>query len=223
MLLCHTLKLKSELLLNHYLANAAVLHADNLDATMVLVNNLLSVESVTTLDVLVVSVELNDACGNVSYAPTTTRNRLKSTNATNINDALKDMNGRTNTDSLKASAERISGYTFKTAAPAAYYAYYYNHNTFSTGTEHFGWFLPGLGELSLLFANRLEVNATLVKLSKKNSSIKTLRNGGSSWTINYWSSTRYAGAGAAWGIFGTHYVWYHYADWGACVRAIASF
>lgn len=168
-------------------------------------------------------VSLNDACGNVSYAPTTTRNRLKSTNATNINDALKDMNGRTNTDSLKASAERISGYTFKTAAPAAYYAYYYNHNTFSTGTEHFGWFLPGLGELSLLFANRLEVNATLVKLSKKNSSIKTLRNGGSSWTINYWSSTRYAMAGAAWGIYGTHQVGYHYADWGACVRAIASF
>ena len=64
MLLCHTLKLKSELLLNHYLANAAVLHADNLDATMVLVNNLLSVESVTALDVLVVSVELDDACGN---------------------------------------------------------------------------------------------------------------------------------------------------------------
>ncbi len=27
MLLCHTLKLKSEKLLNHYLANAAVLHA----------------------------------------------------------------------------------------------------------------------------------------------------------------------------------------------------
>ena len=64
MLLCHTLKLKSELLLNHYLANAAVLHADNLDATMVLVNNILSVESVTALDVLVVSVELDDACGN---------------------------------------------------------------------------------------------------------------------------------------------------------------
>lgn len=167
---------------------------------------------------------LNDASpGNIAYAPTTTRYYIKSTNATNLFDAIKDMNGEINTDNIKSSAEKVVGHTFKTAAPAAYYAYYYNHNTLTTGTEHYGWFLPGLGELSLLFANRLEVNATLVKLAKKNSAIKTLRNGGSSWTINYWSSTKYNGAGAAWGIYGTHYMWYHYADWGACVRAIASF
>ena len=52
-----------------------------------------------------------------------------------------------------------------TNAPAAYYAYFYDHTTRNTGTNPLGWYLPSAGEINILIGNRTEVNSTLGKLS----------------------------------------------------------
>ena len=80
-------------------------------------------------------------------------------------DAIFDMNGLGNTLRIKQTAEAATGNDFMTNAPAAYYAYYYDHTIQSTGTEPLGWYLPSAGEINLLIGSRTEVNSTLNKLS----------------------------------------------------------
>ncbi len=79
--------------------------------------------------------------------------------------AIFDMNGLGNTLRIKQTAESAAGNDFMTNAPAAYYAYFYDHTTRNTGTNPLGWYLPSAGEINILIGNRTEVNSTLGKLS----------------------------------------------------------
>lgn len=79
--------------------------------------------------------------------------------------AMEDMGGYENSLHIEASA---GGYpSVKTNAPACYYCLYYNHLDPKNykGSAQYGWYLPSLGELNLLYANRFEVSATLKILS----------------------------------------------------------
>lgn len=78
--------------------------------------------------------------------------------------ASQDTAGMNNTLTIKQSAENIGSRNFKENAPAAYFCYYYDHNTHSSGSTPLGWYLPAAGELYVLVANRVPVNATLAKL-----------------------------------------------------------
>lgn len=82
-------------------------------------------------------------------------------------DVLFDMKGYENTKKIKFDAEQRGQFSFY--APAAYYCYYYNENSGivdPSNPEGWGWYLPSMGELNLLFGNRVAVNATLKKLKE---------------------------------------------------------
>jgi len=93
--------------------------------------------------------------------------------------AAKDTNGYGNTLAMKMKAENssLNNYSFQANAPAVYACYYYDHITRTTGTVHKGWYLPAAGEMSLLYANRIFVNNTLINI------------GGSVFRSEYHSST----------------------------------
>ena len=90
----------------------------------------------------------------------------------NQKDALFDMKGEENTFKIKSSAELIDASSdpieaFRYYAPAAYYCYYYNESSGLVDPSNpggWGWYLPAMGELNILFGNRVAVNATLKKL-----------------------------------------------------------
>jgi hypothetical protein len=127
------------------------------------------------------AVALKDAHGSclwakrVGYGPVP----KSLTNTAPWSNAAMDTNGYGNTLRIKETAEMIYDNDFETNAPAAYYCYYYNHKTESTGSTHEGWYLPAAGELLLLFGNRVPVNATLLMLGKN----------ALSCTTAYWTST----------------------------------
>ena len=81
-------------------------------------------------------------------------------------EAYIDMNGYGNTLEIKRRAElsSVNNHSFEKNSPAAYFCYYYDHHTRSTGTEHLGWYMPALGELNLLHANMVPVNNVIVQL-----------------------------------------------------------
>ncbi len=83
----------------------------------------------------------------------------------NTNEVFSDTNGYGNTIYLKEQAESVNENGFQVNAPALYYCYYYNHHTSTTGSSHVGWYMPSAGEMNLLFANAMEVNATLGELN----------------------------------------------------------
>ena len=82
-----------------------------------------------------------------------------------------------------------------TYAPAAHHCKFYNHNTYTTGTDSLGWYLPSAGEMQLIYGNRVELNNTLYELRTKNNRNTTLLNSSSDWT-----STEYDNS----------YAWYYY-------------
>lgn len=104
-------------------------------------------------------------------------------------DAWKTLDGYSRTLAIKKQCED-KGWNFKTTAYAAAYCYYYNHNTLSIGTEHYGWYLPSAGELIILYANRGEVQGSLKKLAPILPGISLLTSGKTS-DDRYWSSTNF--------------------------------
>ena len=115
---------------------------------------------------------------------------------TDQKDALFDMRGKANTQAIKASAENIDDSVdperaFLYYAPAAYYCYYYNESSGvvdPSNPEGWGWYLPAMGELNILFGNRVPVNATLKKLKERGYAAEELDNG-----KNYYLSSSEAG------------------------------
>ena len=81
--------------------------------------------------------------------------------------ALMDVDGMGNTQLIKYYIENTAGMTsLEYNSPAVYYCYHYDamhHNVNPSQTS--GWYLPSMGELNLVFGNRVAVNATLKKLS----------------------------------------------------------
>lgn len=81
-------------------------------------------------------------------------------------DALFDLDGDGNTKVIKQYAEQYAGMEFSYNAPAAYYCYYYDASIRGVNpTESTGWYMPSMGELNLIFGNRVAVNYSLKKLS----------------------------------------------------------
>ncbi len=117
-------------------------------------------------------------------------NNVTDGNANNNSSHLKaayDINGYSNTANMIATAAAKN-----TNAPAANYCYHYNPLTKSgTDSVHFGWYLPAAGELSMYFAQRIQVNKTLQKLSAYSATIPLVDYVSGSLNLGYWSSTDY--------------------------------
>ena len=133
------------------------------------------------------AIALTDAhTSTCCWAPNATIGSINSLNRfSSTSEAIMDMDGMGNTEKILENAARLSGFTMEEAAPAAYYAYYYDHITATTGTTPCGWHLPSTGELNVFYGNRLEVYNTL----------KILRDNGYTTTdfpnissARYWSS-----------------------------------
>jgi bifunctional pyridoxal-dependent enzyme with beta-cystathionase and maltose regulon repressor activities len=80
---------------------------------------------------------------------------------------------------------------FEHHAPAAKFCFYYDANTLQVGSAPKGWYMPSLGEMNVLYINRLKVNRTLRKLAEQNSNVMPMSSSG------YWTSTVYNN-GNAW-------------------------
>lgn len=108
--------------------------------------------------------------------------------------AMAEMDGYGNTLQIQATALAAEGGDFKENAPAAYYCWYYDHTIHGTGSVNKSWYLPALGELNILFANRFIVNKTLQLLADHGLATLMLDNNPNSnySDTKYWSSTEYA-------------------------------
>lgn len=122
---------------------------------------------------------------------------LQEYNSFHIRDAIYDMNGYGNTLKIRECALTVDSRDFRTNAPAAYWCYYYDHTTLTTNTSlHQQWYLPAVGEIAILFANRETINSTLAKLRLFYANVRELDG-------QYWSSTSRAAPGTAWCHFGS--------------------
>ena len=120
---------------------------------------------------------------------------IHSTTKTTSIEAVMDMDGAKNTNEILRTAKMASGTTnTATYAPAAHYCKFYNHNTYTTGTDSLGWYLPAAGEMQLIYGNRVELNNTLYELNKRDNRNTLLTNN------SYWTSTEY----------NDNYAWYLY-------------
>lgn len=156
------------------------------------------------------AIALTNAGSNKQTGSYTITPYIKSlTHTNNVSEALMDMNGIGNTQELKRTAELAPGNDFATNAPGVYHCYYYDPNTLSTGTDSLGWYLPSIGELSLLWAYRVEMNRSLKKLKEK--SIHSKINTFTSHSA-FVSSTRAAGNYNNWVLFSQLYCNYHAYD-----------
>ena len=81
--------------------------------------------------------------------------------------AMADMEGYYNTTVIQQTALLAGGGDFKENAPAAYYCWYYDHLLRGAGPNHKYWYMPSLGELNILYANRAIVNETLSLLESR--------------------------------------------------------
>ena len=81
--------------------------------------------------------------------------------------AMRDMDGYYNTTVIQQTALLAGGGDFKENAPAAYYCWYYDHLLRGAGPNHKYWYMPSLGELNILYANRAVVNETLSLLASR--------------------------------------------------------
>ena len=84
-----------------------------------------------------------------------------------VYNVLFDMRGTENTLKIKIDAEQRGDFSYY--APSAYYCYYYNESSGVVDPSNpggWGWYLPAMGELNVLFGNRVPVNATLKKLKE---------------------------------------------------------
>lgn len=90
-------------------------------------------------------------------------------------DALFDLDGLGNTIMIKQYAEQSIGMEFSYNAPAAYYCYYYDAVTRGlNSSEATGWHMPAMGELNLVYGNRVAINSTLQKLNSIGASVMDL-------------------------------------------------
>lgn len=103
-----------------------------------------------------------------------------------------DMDGAENTRQIRQSVDPFSVETFKEAAPAAYYCYYYDPEIKGTGGAHSGWYLPSCGEWYNCFAYRTVINQTLNKLADFGA--HPLIGGPDD---NYWTSTEISNSNAS--------------------------
>lgn len=80
--------------------------------------------------------------------------------------ALMDLDGEGNTLLIKYYVEQTAGMSLEYNAPATYYCYHYDGALHGVNpSQESGWYLPSMGEMNLVFGNRVAVNATLKKLS----------------------------------------------------------
>jgi len=135
-----------------------------------------------------------------------------------LREVLADTNGYGNTLEMKRTAEisTLNNQSFALNAPGAYYCYYYDHLTQTTGAIHKGWYLPAGAELHLLYANRVPLNNTLLKI------------GGNTFeSQEYYSSTsRYSSgfsSNTVWAIKGIGGKFFCYGAVYKYVRAIVRF
>lgn len=105
--------------------------------------------------------------------------------------ALWDMDGLTNTRRIRNAVDAAPNANFEHHAPAAKFCFYYDANTLQVGSAPKGWYMPSLGEMNVLYINRLKVNRTLRKLAEQNSNVMPMSSSG------YWTSTVYNN-GNAW-------------------------
>ena len=110
---------------------------------------------------------------------------------------MLDFNGRQHTDAaIKASS---SAHVTNTASYAPGYCRAYSRaNSKGKGLTAGYWWLPSVGELLMMYANKLKINYAL-------SLIKGAQLLDSSW---YWSSTEGSSAGAWFLGFGGGYLYY---------------
>ena len=123
------------------------------------------------------AVALYDAYGDeCDWAAKTVANNVHSitrpvTNSSQANphiDAMLDMNGYENCLRILETATSAGINSVQVNAPAFWYCWYYDHLTHTTGQEHKQWYLPALGELNLLYANRFVVGKTMKILESMN-------------------------------------------------------
>lgn len=105
--------------------------------------------------------------------------------------AMADMDGYVNTYVIDTTASRYG--EFQAIAPAAYYCWYYDPATHSPGNVHKYWYLPALGELNIIFANRATINKTLKMLQEYG--YASIFQDYKKTDAKYWSSTE-AGSAA---------------------------
>ena len=120
------------------------------------------------------------------YSGYSTINSITQTGTVHV--ALSDMNGSENTSYIVAKARAQNNPT-NLNNTAAYHCMYYNHNTFTTGTDSLGWYMPSAGEMTLVYGNRVELNSTLLQLKPTYPGTSLLSDG------RYWTSTEYNDSG----------------------------
>ena len=109
--------------------------------------------------------------------------------------AMMDLNGYDNSMTILATAASVGCGSEQVNAPACYYCFYYDHLTHTTGSVHKGWYMPALGELNLIYANRFEVRKTLQILKSLNMAELMRDDHFGTWDnvtfpdTKYWSST----------------------------------
>ena len=134
--------------------------------------------------------------------------------AADYSDAVLDMNGMANTLRIKQVLDPVGDQDFAGNAAAA--CYYYDHRTFTTGSDSFGWYLPSLGEWNVLYDNMFEVNNTLWSLQNQSPMTQLLQEG------SYWTSTVQQ-SGHAWVFSTTGSLFSEEMDNENWVRAIIAF
>lgn len=121
--------------------------------------------------------------------------------------AVSDMNGYENTSYIVAKA-RAQNNQFNLLNTAAYHCLYYDHSTFTTGTDSLGWYMPSAGEMQLVFSNRVEINSTLNILKSVDDRITTLP------LYTHWTSTEYNDSGFDYAWVNDNGVTIGYDKWG---------
>ena len=129
--------------------------------------------------------------------------------------AVRDLDGETNTIHLKITDNAYSGVDFDSDATAASYCYYFNHNTLTTDGEPHGWYLPSFAEWCILQGNAWEVKQTLNRLCQTNSAYRNFT------FSKYWSST-FRNGSQAWVFENTNWEYYTFDNIGG-VRPVMNF
>lgn len=143
------------------------------------------------------AVHLQDQGTSVQWTPSGSYTDISTlTNYTNARDAITDLNGYSNTQKI-----RNAGYANK--YPAAYAVDFAN-----------GWYLPAAGQLRLLFAEIVTLNASLQIVGGTQFPMD------SSWW--YWSSTEY-GQSYAWYVGINGVVDHHFKNTNRRVRSVRAF
>ncbi|MBP5650355.1 MAG: hypothetical protein J6X01_04685 [Bacteroidales bacterium] len=113
------------------------------------------------------AIALIDAPTSLAYSDGDDYQQIHSRQYAEQKDVLFDMDGMGNTLLIMDDATK-NGRDFEHSAPAAYYCYYYNAlSKLVEPNNPTGWYLPSMGELNLLFGNRVVVNDALEKIEAR--------------------------------------------------------